>query len=540
MEKSGRVGSAIGGFHTNTNALSTVYRNYICAHETTRQLPAGHIELHRQMSKLRREGYLQNNSEADLASKEVGGLFDFPQLVSAVDGERRFLVTNNPVALPKFEEEWGILKKNEDRVRNYVEKSIKLADQKAMKLHYAKKENIGVEIMQEFVVDMLGRDTIEAKIFLRKTEEDFRHLNLVGNCGKLIAWLLVLGLNAFFLYYLIELGINKPPDFQLNFVTVCMIQLLLEMVFFETIEVFFVQYFIPHSVLEVVRDKIEELRTLASGMMDDFVGPRILNAAEFLFVSNRLARKFPTLFESEIVHLYSSYLPGGISSSWNRSWNLFPDNLSHYRGARLLLPTLAILQCIGTLNMREQKVLVRLIVPVLILLGMLSFIIPLVVLVLFLLCHFFVLKRRQVTVIHVEEPTNISRPSSVENRQVQALLGAIEQENEAIDSNLAIGTSSHRETQGEDNLDNGNVSVTAEVVKKLSFETSVVDHDDVKEGQQGKNDNIASVKFKKKKSLGAYELENDAVEEAPDDNNEAMNLQSLSNVSFKANENADR
>ena len=412
--KSSRLKSTTGGYVTDESTFSTFCRKNICRLETTRRLPENHLRQHRKMTALGNEGLLRNHSESGIATKkDKDGIFDHLELVSIVNMQREFLLSHKPEAVDEFDTKWGLnLKKFnlEETARVDIERSVQLSNQKAMKLHLARKENIGVEIIQEFVVDTLGRDTFEARIFLRKVEEDFRHLNVVSAGAKTLMWLVVLGLNIYFLYFLISLGVNRSRDFQLNFVTVCMVQLFLEIVLFETMEVVWVQYVIPRTILEHVQVKIEFLKShLKSGITSGGEDP--LNASNFFFVSTRLAKKFPTLFESELVLLFKSYLPLSYGDRWHREKSWIPWNLSNQVGVRFLLPDLVILQYIGVLSMRVQKLIVRLAFPIFVLLVILFvtlpvlFVILAVILFCFLLLHIcLMLKRKKATVIYVEEP----------------------------------------------------------------------------------------------------------------------------------------
>jgi hypothetical protein len=421
--KSQRVGSKTGGYVNDGNTfaekLAVFSHKHICRLETTRRLPENQLALHKKMTKLGDEGHLKNHSESGLSQKEKEEVpFDHLELVSIVNVQREFLLTNKPDAVKEFDEKWGLKNTNlEEKVRFDVDRSITISNSKAMKLHLASKETIGVEIMHEFVLDLLGRDTYEAQIFIRKTEEDFRHLNVVSKGTKAAAWLLVVGLNIFFLHYTISLGINRSRDFQLSFVTVCMIQLFLEVVYFETMEVIWVQYIIPRLVLPQIQQNIDALRAQVTGVTE-MVMASPLNVSEFLFVSTRLAKSFPNLFESELVLLFSAYLPGAIGARWYRPPSMIPSNLSSQVGVRFIVPDLVILQFIGTLTMRAQKAIVRLVLPVLLLLLILLiafppwFAIPAIILIQFFLLHVYLMlkKKKKPTVIHVEEKVEAPPP----------------------------------------------------------------------------------------------------------------------------------
>ena len=53
-------------------------------------------------------------------------------------------------------------------IKRDVDRSIKIARAKATKLHQATTDHIGLELMHQFVLDLLGHDTSAAKIFIQK------------------------------------------------------------------------------------------------------------------------------------------------------------------------------------------------------------------------------------------------------------------------------------------------------------------------------------------------------------------------------------
>ncbi len=67
-----------------------------------------------------------------------------------------------------------------------------------------------------FVLDLLGRDTPVAKIFLVKSEEDFRHSMVISNTMKAVAWCLVIVLNLLFVYFSMLRGIQRGTAWQVR------------------------------------------------------------------------------------------------------------------------------------------------------------------------------------------------------------------------------------------------------------------------------------------------------------------------------------
>ena len=69
------------------------------------------------------------------------------------------------------------------------------------KLKLAEDDHIGLEIMHLFVLDVLGRETAVARIFESKADEDFESTQVVTRRTKSLAWVGIVLINAFFVYY---------------------------------------------------------------------------------------------------------------------------------------------------------------------------------------------------------------------------------------------------------------------------------------------------------------------------------------------------
>jgi hypothetical protein len=182
---------------------------------------------------------------------------------------------------------------------------------------------------------------------------------------KNIAWGIIIFFNLFFLYYMMTLALTRARDFQVSFAIACVVELMFEIFIFETLEVAWVQYMIPHLVVNDVRKRIVYFRQQINDAFDVKLSEieHPFDATEYLFVSARLAKEFPTLFESEIILIFSNYLPGAIGDRWGnvKSWR--PSNM---KGASftILLPMLTVLQWMGTFSMRAQKAIMHVFQPI--------------------------------------------------------------------------------------------------------------------------------------------------------------------------------
>lgn len=58
------------------------------------------------------------------------------------------------------------------RIRRELETVRKEAEEKIEKLQLATDVQIGMELLHVFILDLLGRDTVAAKVFLAKSEEE--------------------------------------------------------------------------------------------------------------------------------------------------------------------------------------------------------------------------------------------------------------------------------------------------------------------------------------------------------------------------------
>jgi hypothetical protein len=177
------------------------------------------------------------------------------------------------------------------------------------------------------MLDLLGRNTLAAKIFREKFGEEFGHSRVVLELQKYFAAVVLLALNAFFIYFVMIKGVQKGRDWQVQYVTCCLIQVGVDILLFETVECAWLNFLVPQYVHEEVACAAEKLRSLTqriAGLRTDIeetqqgqeVTKFFLNAPAHLFVSTKLAKKKPQLLESMIVSSYRHHLPGEICKTW--------------------------------------------------------------------------------------------------------------------------------------------------------------------------------------------------------------------------------
>ena len=270
------------------------------------------------------------------------------ELTDDVALQRKFLPDSE---LDNFDHQWGIDPTGEfvreERIGNCIklrsgakeiisheiDKVKKLTRQKIDKLKLATDEHTGLEILHLFVLDLLGRDTAAARIFDQKSDEDFKRTLVVSARSKIGASITLLLINIFFAYYAVLYGFSRGIEWQKTFLSACIAQMFVEIFINETLEVAWMNFFVPTLVAEDVRtvrtavlDSVSNLCNLSMNLNNNSGKENteknaykscLLNAPNYLFVSTNVARSYPSLMESFIVQTFVSHLPGEISKKWH-------------------------------------------------------------------------------------------------------------------------------------------------------------------------------------------------------------------------------
>jgi hypothetical protein len=250
---------------------------------------------------------------------------------------QRLLMNSSAKETKIYDEQWGVLADGADtytihpEAADCIEAAVMESSKEASRMDRAlgnySLQHAGLEMLHLFMLDLLGRNTIAAKIFREKFGEEFGHSRVVVDKQKYFAAAALLALNAFFIYFVMIKGVQKGRDWQVQYVACCMVQMGVDLLLFETIECAWLNFLVPQYVHEEVASAAEKLRSLTqriAGLRTDIeeakpeqeVTKFFLNAPAHLFVSTKLARKKPQLLESMIVSSYRHHLPGEICKTW--------------------------------------------------------------------------------------------------------------------------------------------------------------------------------------------------------------------------------
>jgi hypothetical protein len=184
-------------------------------------------------------------------------------------------------------------------------------------------DQAGIEILHLFIQDLLGRDTAAAKIFRAKTNEDYAEMPFVSHRTKVLLCVILIVINAFFVYFSILRGYQKGMVWQKLYVRSCILQAAIDIVFNQTIECLYIHYFVPRMVplkeLKKIRDVLDScIDKLCTGHASAtwHRDRKIVDAPKYLFVSRNVAMAYPMLMESMLVASYHTHLPGEFENKW--------------------------------------------------------------------------------------------------------------------------------------------------------------------------------------------------------------------------------
>jgi hypothetical protein len=347
------------------------------------------------LDKMRRHLKLKANPEMEHGNGKARSICSldgdvdelFLQLSVDIIEQRRLLKRHKQEA---FDDMWGIdptgeFYRNERKtlwclgqptnIEDMIKKQLKFVHSQSRikyeKLRLASDVQTGTEILHCFILDILGRDTAVAKIFEAKTEEDFRHSYVLTRNVKALAWLTVVLLNIFFVYFTLLRGLERGLDWQKSFLFACIIQIIVEVTFYETSECALVHFFIPDLARNEVRTVNFALHQAIQRVCSAaFTSNDVLDAPRYLFLSTNLARKFPNLLESAIVQAYHTYSPGMIGQDWKflnasmfSSYSPWGRSRARMKRFTLAAALIAVLQRLGAASPAGQRLLIHSLQP---------------------------------------------------------------------------------------------------------------------------------------------------------------------------------
>jgi hypothetical protein len=126
-----------------------------------------------------------------------------------------------------------------------------------------------------------------------KSEEDFRHSLVVTRLFKTLAWVFVILLNCCFIFFTMLRGLQRGDTWQRLYAIACLLQLVVEVIFYETTECIVMNFLIPDLVRKEVQSVGFSLRQtiqkISSSSLTSSKLCGVLDAPSYLFVSTSVA-----------------------------------------------------------------------------------------------------------------------------------------------------------------------------------------------------------------------------------------------------------
>ena len=199
-----------------------------------------------------------------------------------------------------------------------------------------------------FLVDLLGRDTLEAKIFLRLIEKEMKTIFVVSNISKLIAAASMVLLNIYFIFGSILYARQKPTNWQFMWLQVFSFNLLIDVMYTSSVEVIVLRYAIPAAISNRTAELKEKINVLISKIseinnIDVNDNDTRFSVTDYLFVSSFIAKKRRDVPESSIILQYRSTMPRDINKKFNNLINTVEAprlTKNQYRGRYFIIPVL--------------------------------------------------------------------------------------------------------------------------------------------------------------------------------------------------------
>lgn len=160
--------------------------------------------------------------------------------------------------------------------------------------------------MQTFIEDLMSRRSFEAKLF-RKTCKLYNQSMVISWKAKFIVLFGMLVINLCCALKSISFASNKAFLWQKGWIISSAVNFALDVMVIKTGVVIMEGFVIPNLIFEKVQSVKLVLIDIVNKICGGDIGRSVeFSAPEFLFVSSRVAKEFPTLVESLIVLSYSS------------------------------------------------------------------------------------------------------------------------------------------------------------------------------------------------------------------------------------------
>jgi len=178
----------------------------------------------------------------------------------------------------------------------------------------------GAEIMKQFFLDLIGRNSDEAKIFTSEFEKELKPVKAVGKTVKIITIIFVLIFNAYCCFACILYGKGQPISWHKTWLLTFVFNLLADVFMNNVLETYILTRLIPFSIYSKTLHLQQEINNLAAIIIKGLItesndsssaanyeldnSKRRFSVTDFFFVSNIISKKHPDLPEGIVTYNY--------------------------------------------------------------------------------------------------------------------------------------------------------------------------------------------------------------------------------------------
>jgi len=190
-----------------------------------------------------------------------------------------------------------------------------------------------------FLTDVLAG--LNGKIVDMKTKRESSHTRTVSKFKKYLGWGVYLALNAGMLFYVYLFAIQQSENMQFSWFLSFIMWISFQVILVSSGIVFFLHIFIPSLAKKEVDQAKSKLAIDLTKFKKSLVTNNIscensngFNAASFFFVSNKLAKAFPELPESQLILNFRTLWPKTkknytIQNSYKKSYKSFISHIGN-------------------------------------------------------------------------------------------------------------------------------------------------------------------------------------------------------------------
>ena len=190
---------------------------------------------------------------------------------------------------------------------------------------------------------------------------------IVSRSVKAACWVFIVVLNLFFVFFAMLRGMERGSEWQRGYAVACVIQFIVEIFMFETIECIWVHYLIPDAASAEIYAAQHSLKRTINSLCSTMSANAtyILDAPKYLFVSTNLAEKFPNMLESMIIRSYHYHMPGEMEKKWHVQQDRDSVFIRFMRNFSIFAITISVLQWVGSSPSSLQRAVIHTVNPLL-------------------------------------------------------------------------------------------------------------------------------------------------------------------------------